>query len=306
MWQVTFRWQDRAHGNAPRLATVAAEAFLRRFLLHVLPPRFVRIRHYGWLANSARHRLLPTVREGLGPSPTRAPAPPAVAPDTWEATLLRLTGKDVTRCPSCGAGGFLIVAAIPARAEPGDVARRGRSPPACRSSRRHGRDPEAARHTPTLCPAPFEAPTGFTRPLGPGHFAPSLALSPVTGASPRLQHPASETPRASPIPIAGAGFVQRDFFTHRGIARRRPSCSAARRAKKPSSLCHVAPHPPAPPRPRQRPAPLCVGYARHVNGDACRARAASPNGGPSCRIALRSRARPSRRAGACWRQARAQ
>jgi len=43
--QVTFRWTDRAHGNAPRVATLEAEAFLHRFLLHVLPARFVRIRH---------------------------------------------------------------------------------------------------------------------------------------------------------------------------------------------------------------------------------------------------------------------
>ncbi len=118
----------RAHGNAPRVNTLDAETFLRRFLLHVLPHRFVRIRHYGWLANSARKRLLPTVREVLGPSATSAPSPPAVAPDTWEATLLRLTGQDVTRCPCCGAGGFLIVAAVPARAEPGDLPRRVRSP----------------------------------------------------------------------------------------------------------------------------------------------------------------------------------
>ena len=46
--QVTFCWKDRAHGNASRVTTVAAEAFLRRFLFHVLPPRFVRIRHDGW------------------------------------------------------------------------------------------------------------------------------------------------------------------------------------------------------------------------------------------------------------------
>ena len=126
--QVTFRWKDRAHGNAPRVTTLEAETFLRRFLLHVLPDRFVRIRHDGWLANSARKRLLPTVREGLGPSATSAPSPPAVAPDTWEATVLRLTGKDVTRCPCCGAGGFLIVEALPARAKPGDFPRRVRSP----------------------------------------------------------------------------------------------------------------------------------------------------------------------------------
>ncbi len=126
--QVTFRWKDRAHGNAPRVATVEAEAFLRRFLLHVLPHRFVRIRHYGWLANSARKRLLPTVREVLGLSAPVACTPLPVEPDTWEATLLRLTGKDVTRCPCCGAGGFLIVEALPARAKPGDFPLRVRSP----------------------------------------------------------------------------------------------------------------------------------------------------------------------------------
>jgi len=126
--QVTFRWKDRAHGNAPRVATVEAEAFLRRFLLHVLPDRFVRIRHYGWLANSARKRLLPTVREVLGLSAPVACTPPPVEPESWEATLLRLTGKDVTRCPCCGAGGFLIVEAVPARAKPGDGPLRVRSP----------------------------------------------------------------------------------------------------------------------------------------------------------------------------------
>lgn len=50
----------------PRVITLEAATFLRRFLLHVLPHRFVRIRHYGWLANSARERLLPRVREVLG------------------------------------------------------------------------------------------------------------------------------------------------------------------------------------------------------------------------------------------------
>jgi hypothetical protein len=61
---------------------VEAEAFLRRFLLHVLPTRFVRIRHYGWLANSARTRLLPTVREVLDLSaPVACTPPPARARD---------------------------------------------------------------------------------------------------------------------------------------------------------------------------------------------------------------------------------
>lgn len=121
--------EDRANGNAPRCATLEAEAFLRRFLLHVLPDRFVRIRHYSWLANSAGNRLLPTVREFLlGPSAAMALSPPPVELETWEATLLRLTGKDVTRCPHCGAGGFLIVEAVPATAEPGTLSLRVRSP----------------------------------------------------------------------------------------------------------------------------------------------------------------------------------
>ena len=126
--QVTFRWKDRAHGNAPRVATVEAETFLRRLLLHVLPDRFVRIRHYGWLANAARKRLLPKVRAVLGLSAPVARTPPPVEPETWEATLLRLTGKDVTRCPCCGAGGFRIVEAVPPRAEPGNLPLRVRSP----------------------------------------------------------------------------------------------------------------------------------------------------------------------------------
>jgi hypothetical protein len=126
--QVTFRWKDRAHGNASRVATVAAETFLRRFLLHVLPARFVRIRHYGWLANTARKRLLPTVREVLTPAAPVARTPAPVEPETWEITLCRLTGNDVSRCPCCGAAGFLIVEALPARAELRNFPWRGRSP----------------------------------------------------------------------------------------------------------------------------------------------------------------------------------
>ena len=113
---VTFRWKDRAHGNVPRAATLEADVFLRRLLRHVLPARFLRIRHYGWLANCARKRLLPRVRELLGGWPVAVLLPPPAEPETWEAMLLRLTGKDVTRCPHCGAGGFRIVEVVPATA----------------------------------------------------------------------------------------------------------------------------------------------------------------------------------------------
>ena len=54
--KVTFRWKDYAHGGKKRKMTLAAEEFIRRFLLHVLPKGLVRIRHYGWMANRCRAR----------------------------------------------------------------------------------------------------------------------------------------------------------------------------------------------------------------------------------------------------------
>lgn len=60
--QVTFRWRDSAHGNQQRLMTLAVDEFLRRFLLHLLPPRFVRIRYYGFLAHRKRAALWPLCR----------------------------------------------------------------------------------------------------------------------------------------------------------------------------------------------------------------------------------------------------
>ena len=60
--QVTFRWRDSAHGNQQRLMTLAVDEFLRRFLLHLLPPRFIRIRYYGFLAHRKRAASLPLCR----------------------------------------------------------------------------------------------------------------------------------------------------------------------------------------------------------------------------------------------------
>jgi len=63
---VTFRWRDSAHGNKKRLMTLAIDEFLRRFLLHLLPPGFVRIRNFGFLANRNRASLLPLCFQLLG------------------------------------------------------------------------------------------------------------------------------------------------------------------------------------------------------------------------------------------------
>ncbi len=106
--QVRFRWTDYARGNRLKTMTLAAEEFLRRFLLHVLPAGFVRIRHCGFLANRGRTAKLARCRELLAAVPPTAPAgPEPVAP-----LMLRLTGVDITRCPVCHAGRLRLLAVL--------------------------------------------------------------------------------------------------------------------------------------------------------------------------------------------------
>src|SRR5215471_8161891 len=70
--QVTFRWRDSAHHNKKRLLTLTADEFLRRFLLHVLPRGFVRIRHFGFLASRRRGLLVPLCKQLLPVTPSEA------------------------------------------------------------------------------------------------------------------------------------------------------------------------------------------------------------------------------------------
>jgi hypothetical protein len=85
---VTFRWRDYAHGNVQRTMTVSAAEFIRRFLLHVLPKSFVRIRHFGFMANYRRSASFELCRQLLKMAPDR----PSV--ETGSATSARL-------CPTC-------------------------------------------------------------------------------------------------------------------------------------------------------------------------------------------------------------
>ena len=95
-----FRWKDYAHGNRLKTMALPAAAFLARFLLHVLPDGFVRIRHFGFLANRGRAAKLARCCALLAVPPPAVPA----APESVAALLLRLTGVDVTRCPVCRVG----------------------------------------------------------------------------------------------------------------------------------------------------------------------------------------------------------
>jgi len=90
--KVTFHWKDYAHHNKKRLTTVAAEEFLRRFLLHTLPRGFVRIRFCGFLANRRRRELLPLCRRLLPVSPV-PPSPTSASEPKVSCGWL---------CPQCG------------------------------------------------------------------------------------------------------------------------------------------------------------------------------------------------------------
>ena len=96
---VTFRYRDYADNDKVKTMPLSAEEFMRRFLLHVLPKGFMRIRHYGLLSNRNRNYLLPLCRMFLGAEQTRLETP-----ETWQELMLRLTGKDMTLCPKCGKG----------------------------------------------------------------------------------------------------------------------------------------------------------------------------------------------------------
>ena len=109
---VTFRWKDYAHGNKKRKMTLTADEFLRRFLLHILPRGFVRIRFFGFLANRRRAALLPLCRLLLNGNQQQPPSIPPQVADTRRPT--------VWLCPQCG-GPMVVIERLTAqqiRSEP--------------------------------------------------------------------------------------------------------------------------------------------------------------------------------------------
>ena len=102
--KVTFTVKDYKHGGRNKTLTLDALEFLRRFLLHVLPKGFVRIRHYGLCASRNVSTKLVTARQLLQPGPSSEPARPAVStqPTPWWERFRAQTGVDVMACPRCG------------------------------------------------------------------------------------------------------------------------------------------------------------------------------------------------------------
>jgi len=105
--RVTFTYKNRKKERTEAL-TITAVEFIRRFLLHSLPKRFVRIRHYGFLANRYRSTNLAAIRRLMAlPEPSGAPVA------TVEELLRQLTGIDISVCPCCRKGKMRLFQKIP-------------------------------------------------------------------------------------------------------------------------------------------------------------------------------------------------
>ena len=108
---VTLSYRDRKDGDRKKALPLDAHEFIRRFLLHVLPDGFMRIRHFGFLANRAKKHALPQCRKLLGLNPALPEIPNRSAHDL----LLELTGINLKRCPRCQKGTMIVVAELPPR-----------------------------------------------------------------------------------------------------------------------------------------------------------------------------------------------
>jgi hypothetical protein len=106
--KATFAYRDRKQGDIQKTMTLDAEEFIRRFLLHVIPEGFMRIRHFGFLANRCKKQNLQRIRELKGVSETIPEKPKK----TTQELMLQLTGTDITLCPCCKKGIMQVIAEI--------------------------------------------------------------------------------------------------------------------------------------------------------------------------------------------------
>lgn len=93
---VTFKWRDYKDKCKSKLMTLAADEFIRRFLIHILPSRFMKIRHYGFLGNRNKNTKLKICKLLTNtPVSTKEKTPTLLL-------IQKITGKDLSKCPQCG------------------------------------------------------------------------------------------------------------------------------------------------------------------------------------------------------------
>jgi hypothetical protein len=106
--EINFNYRDRKNHDRKMTMTLNAHEFIRRFLLHVIPKGFVRVRHFGFLANRSKG-LLAKCRQLLDLNP----ALPKLPSKSLQELMLQLTGIDITRCPLCQKGTLVFLADLP-------------------------------------------------------------------------------------------------------------------------------------------------------------------------------------------------
>lgn len=106
--KVTFSWRDYSDNNKVKIMTLDAHEFIRRFLNHVLPDGFMRIRSFGFLANSCKKKKIKRILSLLNQEPA-----PATKKESADELMLRITGIDINLCPKCKTGKLQTIKSLP-------------------------------------------------------------------------------------------------------------------------------------------------------------------------------------------------
>ena len=107
--QVTFTYRDRSSNNEKKAMTLTTDEFIRRFLLHVLPKGFMKIRYYGFLSNIKKKECILLIRQLIEPMAEQ----PDLVKETVQQIMQRVTGTDITCCPQCQKGKMIKIRALP-------------------------------------------------------------------------------------------------------------------------------------------------------------------------------------------------
>jgi hypothetical protein len=111
--QVRFRYKDYRHDAQQKPMTLEASEFIRRFLLHVLPAGFQRIRYYGFLGNRYRKEKLARCRQLLGMPAYEGQQPVKEAAPDYRERYEALSGVSLRRCPACHQGCMHVIELLP-------------------------------------------------------------------------------------------------------------------------------------------------------------------------------------------------
>ena len=109
--KVTFSYRDRADENKVKEVSIKVEEFIRRFLLHILPKGFMKIRYFGFMAHTNKRACIPLLRQLINPD---AETPDKLI-ETVQEMMIRLTGIDISCCSECGKGRMVSTCVLPDR-----------------------------------------------------------------------------------------------------------------------------------------------------------------------------------------------